>query len=922
MPHASHVTELLAALILIYLLAEILYQWWHACCGSRRWGQPPLKETFRHNYLILPARWGGRRRITDCSHIKKARASGVDGNTSPEDLNEVTCKPVYVEKNTRAPERIWILRSMLLGAGSRSGASAGPEPVMIEEEDAPTRAQEEQEVQDQAVRVHVYHGNEIRYRYTVQTGVRWRAVLRFLAQDLRQELDTVSVCHLWGGAIAPDDEVTAPPSGAPRCVGYRIAHLPELNREPGQEEDNIPQRLRSRSRSRRRRRAPSSDDDRTQTRRLIMHWQHGNTMQRLCVSEAELGQDAATVTPADIEAWVRRAHPNLVTPQMRLGLMVGDSPMYGNAMRHLTPIPLSHWRTSSQVYIIPSELMGANPVVQEAEHSEAVQLCLDAVSGRLFKNQVKLLLRGEPSLSRRVLKIAHAPSNIRDLMFAAAQRYRMQVSDMQSLKSSQSKPKQKDDAKPSAASESAWQQVGTRRKKTNGQTGEQSAGKQSEQATVAFELFPEDWTHETMTELKLAKDGIHMPGSQTEAEELAKKLRMARHSVALLSIEPLQQTTRTEQLVFRVRQVSVQAGKSMSRERIMKGYLNNFGPTWVRPKLKVATLSCPVRNDAATTVILLSARKTVVSSQMWDQIQQYGTPREVRLGLTALKTIPSTVVDVFNVQSMADSYAVRLRVLRQDLQAWLIADIPFAIHPLEEATHYKVLWDTTIKTLVEARSRYGEVQGYSGLALTQKGIGARFTPATINQARRGAGLAASELYVLSGAPCHMLESDIQALFKQLAWSALLMTQSRRVRNKVATYKVRAEHPPAQSALRVCVGSELVTMQVTPLSRPEKTVAETKPPVMTTWAQAARHTLGKDVYSSENTVTAEPTGRPGKERKKSVPEDEEMDGSTSEDDEESEPQYDIWQEEEEALDEIPLTDLPYAEVHHETKSAHP
>ena len=228
---------------------------------------------------------------------------------------------------------------------------------------------------------------------------------------------------------------------------------------------------------------------------------------------------------------------------------------------------------------------------------------------------------------------------------------------------------------------SDWKQVRSKKSATKVENAERMP---SPEEKPRMELYAEDWTHKVMTELQFATNGVYLTANQKEAEALAPKLRSAKHAVALLSISKLAHATHSEEVVFRVRQKVVSQGKEQIRERLLRGYLSNYGPTWVRARMQVATLKCPQRTDATTTVVLLSSRRTAVTDSVWQEIKQYTTVKEIREAMKRHASLPQTVIDIFNLQRSDQHIAVRLRILKKDLQQWLTCELPFAVHPLEE----------------------------------------------------------------------------------------------------------------------------------------------------------------------------------------------------------------------------------------------
>ena len=84
----------------------------------------------------------------------------------------------------------------------------------------------------------------------------------------------------------------------------------------------------------------------------------------------------------------------------RLGLMVGESHSYGKALMHNRPLQAEHWGMPANIYLIPAPVLGHNGMDEQQEHDKALKLSMKALAGKLQRNQVKLLLRGESGLAR------------------------------------------------------------------------------------------------------------------------------------------------------------------------------------------------------------------------------------------------------------------------------------------------------------------------------------------------------------------------------------------------------------------------------------------------------------------------------------------------------------------------------------------
>ena len=352
------------------------------------------------------------------------------------------------------------------------------------------------------------------------------------------------------------------------------------------------------------------------------------------------------ITPAEVEKKVKEMYPNLTAPENRLGLLMGPTHTHGKALRHNVLLPPELWLTQGNLYLIPSQPLGAT----ETQCEIALQACQDVMRQTLNRNQIKLLLKGDAALERRVVKLQGLPSGIKDVMTAAAKRYRMCVKNEDQL---DKKPVVSQQVGPGIKAASAkqpeqtaeWSTVVRRGKKQKEESTQKTA-----RSTSDYELFAEDWSQPLMKFLKLATPGVILAGQQEEAQRMAKMLKGTKHPVAIISIEPLPHSVQSEHIVFRAQQVVQRGQQQVRHEKILQGYLANFGPQLARPLLKVATVSCPQKQLTSTSVILLSSRRSVVTAETWQQIRKYSTLRDVKTGLQSVPGAPQRIVDLFNLQ--------------------------------------------------------------------------------------------------------------------------------------------------------------------------------------------------------------------------------------------------------------------------------
>ena len=166
---------------------------------------------------------------------------------------------------------------------------------------------------------------------------------------------------------------------------------------------------------------------------------------------------------------------------------------------------------------------------------------------------------------------------------------------------------------------------------------------------------------------------------------------------------------------------------------------------------------------------------------------------------------------------------------------------------------------------------------------------------------------------MTGVPQDLLETDIVSLLEQMQWKAQLVPNSRRVRGRAATYRIRSEHPPPQCALRVRSGLEMVTMQKSQAAQREKPERNDAQDAPMTWVQVARRTLGPDQQARSHSTC--PGSIPQRKSPASVPPASAPAGESQQDhdmdsEEDSTDVEELWNEmQAEEEDSIPLDFLP-------------
>ena len=132
--------------------------------------------------------------------------------------------------------------------------------------------------------------------------------------------------------------------------------------------------------------------------------------------------------------------------------------------------------------------------------------------------------------------------------------------------------------------------------------------------------------------------------------------------------------------------------------------------------------------------------------------------------------------------------------------------------PPETADDYRVHWDSEVKDLTSARSRFSELPGYAGIIFGKTSIGVRVKEAEHDNAMTWLGRTPSQAYEKCGAPVDSSEEMIEDMLNQMKWAATL-TGGRRVYRTQATYRVKSMVPPPREVVRSSFSGEIVQVQI-------------------------------------------------------------------------------------------------------------
>eukprot|EP00971_Amphidinium_carterae_P326081 6456691-Amphidinium_carterae.1 len=494
---------------------------------------------------------------------------------------------------------------------------------------------------------------------------------------------------------------------------------------------------------------------------------------------------------------------------------------------------------------------------------------------QLSKGQIKLLLKGDLQLQKRVIQ-ARTDEQAADLFKSAATRYGITFKDSAHPAPPQeawnkswyeSRPNSDGRGRSMPASTTAhdhsntgannndWQEVRRRRANTRSPSRKQQTDIRKdgrpETSDLELQLLQEDWNVSVLHTLKLGCSGVLLTTTQDEAQLLQHNLRGAQAAIALITLSPLANAKRSTQVTFRA---TATRGKAVT-ERILSGYLNQYGQSDVQHLFTVPQLEAAPPTQR-TTVLYAEVSRNMIWYSEWNQLVSIKTTADFNQFVGQMAGLE--VSDVWRVKIESDRLSLLMRIPTTDTTSWLLASIPLILAPVgQQGLGYQVIWDRDIKYVEEARQRFDGLPGYKGLATSRGGLGARIEEASHQQALSILGRAVGEVWTLTGFPLDSVEADAQHLLTSLAWNATLMTGSRRVRGRAASYRVRSMEAPRTVALRMAIGQEVCQIHLsrnTSTKQVGEQARQRESQTPQTWAQVARQSIGV-MQSSENPFAA-------------------------------------------------------------------
>eukprot|EP00971_Amphidinium_carterae_P348546 6490552-Amphidinium_carterae.1 len=308
--------------------------------------------------------------------------------------------------------------------------------------------------------------------------------------------------------------------------------------------------------------------------------------------------------------------------------------------------------------------------------------------------------------------------------------------------------------------------------------------------------------------------------------------------------------------------------------------MNQFSERPVLHNYRLKTITAK-KSDLTTTVLSFYASSKYVND--YDKIKHLKTTQAMN---EYLKPCGLSAVDVFRVQSDPGSINGLVRVSATLVRKFMLnEDIQISFSVVgDNGTTFKMMWDSDLTTVSEARQRYKHLPGFAGVAQTARGLGIRVEARSFEEAARMVGKPVGTLYKIAGVPIHLGADEVEEIVLDLGWDASIVPNGRRVFKGAATWLLRATAPPDEVAISMKFDTgELARMQITEFVKQRTMSTATTPkPAPSTWAEVARQTLGvtkpSDQVSRQHLRWADQDSAPSESQS-----DEEEDQDMEEDD---------------------------------------
>ena len=662
----------------------------------------------------------------------------------------------------------------------------------------------------------IREGEAVSIRYFNLTW-KWRTLRCSLAISKRVEADEIVLRH---DGTDVDDGMLIP---QPRPGGVIEVEMEVRRMHPA------PNPPRDRSRSPRRRDVGVQVGPPMGGAGVLIHIPHRDEPLDLHIRATDLPEAVAwqDITPSQLEVAAMQVYGYQLR---RLGIARLCFVDGQRAMRPHEPLRLQS-PIMPTVRAYPCSHQGAAEIGDQ--YRTALDLAKWAISGELSSGQLRLLLRGEPPLQKRLIG-KNEKKDVRDILLAAARRYQMQTQMNEKSMGQVVKEQPKDTGK--------WTEVSRRKARSP------TPAIREEKNDMA--LLACDWDVPVREEVRLGQPAVYLAQTLDHGRTLEKQLTNATVATAIVSMERLRKARSSEKQTLRVKELR----DGRERERLVEGYVCHMSEQQVQHRFQIRQATT-TRPQSKSVVLSMCMVQQSVENEEWSKLQSITNVKQLNEAYS--EDTGSEALDIFRIQCIDGVYQALVRVKEADAEAWMRSAMPCTCSPMGEATKdYKLLWDKTVTTLSQARARFSELPGYAGCVCTRQGnFAGRIKESKYVEAAHLVGRTAGDLYRVLGLPIDLELSEVNEVLKDVGWQVDTKEGSQRIRRGTATWLVTATTPPPSTGFCVAFGhGELVRIQVESAARTNSPPSKPVEKAPTTWAQVASRALGSIKTEDEKEET--------------------------------------------------------------------
>eukprot|EP00971_Amphidinium_carterae_P195859 3886711-Amphidinium_carterae.2 len=511
-------------------------------------------------------------------------------------------------------------------------------------------------------------------------------------------------------------------------------------------------------------------------------------------------------------------------------------------------------------------------VEDDADYPQTLKRVLSIRPKKLSGPQIKLLLRGVPGLYGKVKKLS-AEEQVTAAVLKAARDLGLLAKEesdergayapvsnegsAQQRSKSATLPRKDRNAENRASSASSGSRVkfddeSSKNGKDKATDKDKDKDKQKDKPAATedahdgdtspfFALHSEEWSVPIVKELHMAQTGVAVAGSQAHAEKIIQACSGTRVAAGFIYSSPLADIDTIEPVSFLARK---HEGDALS---LVHAFLHQLGPA-----------SLPVVHKSCTTHIKRSS--TLSTSVMVIDFADRWTPecnteefKSVRSFLTQSARGTSaqqklTLVDVFHLTQSDCGAAIKIRVMEDQVAAWLqrgtaLKFVPRPVGPLLD--HYVTFFDKQLQSYDEAVQHYTNLDGFMGLTIKAgQTWGAIFKKDRADAAATSLGKAPGQTYRISGLPLDMPAQELSSMLAETKWTGVHVVEgSRRIFKGTATWLLKSVSTPAVTSLRMSHSDThmIYAVHIEPNKAKIEPKQDKAPPWMN-WAQRLKQPL--------------------------------------------------------------------------------